>query len=327
MGTTAQIRRRKRSETTAASVLCLFAGALTVFGQRTDSAFSYDLERFKTIDPALMLYQETDAIAVSLETPRALAVGPDSTLFVAGERSLVVLGEDGAEQQRIGLSDSATCIAVGASGTIFLGVGDHVAVYAADGAKQSDWMGLGEQAILTSIAVSAQFVFVADAGQHRVFVFDHSGRLTAQLGGKDASQGVPGFVIPSPHFDVVPGAGGTVWVVNPGYQRVENYGIDGAPRSHWGEAGMELDGFCGCCNPVHIARLPDGSFVTGEKGLARVKLYDEKGALQGVVAGPEQFEGDTFGVDLAVDPKDGRILVLDAANQRVRVFVKKDEQP
>jgi hypothetical protein len=185
-------------------------------------------------------------------------------------------------------------------------------------------MGLGEQAILTSIAVSKQFVFVADAGQHRVFVFDHSGRLTAQLGEKDVERGVPGFVIPSPHFDVVPGAGGTVWVVNPGYQRVENYGIDGALLSQWGEAGMELERFCGCCNPVHIARLPDGTMVTGEKGLARLKVYDPDGSLKGVVAGPAQFEGDTFGEDLAVDPKDGRILVLDAAKKRVRVFVRKD---
>jgi hypothetical protein len=88
---------------------------------------------------------------------------------------------------------------------------------------------------------------------------------------------------------------------------------------------MEIDGFCGCCNPTHMAILDNGSFVTSEKGLPRVKVIAPTGELQAVVAGPGQLAPDTVGLDLAIDPE-GRILVLDPAARMVRVFVEKKEE-
>jgi len=85
---------------------------------------------------------------------------------------------------------------------------------------------------------------------------------------------------------------------------------------------MRPEGFCGCCNPSHIALFPDGRFVTSEKGLPRVKVYDAKGVFVGLVAGPDMFAEDAVGLDLAVDSR-GRILVLDPARRMVRVFAAK----
>ncbi len=85
---------------------------------------------------------------------------------------------------------------------------------------------------------------------------------------------------------------------------------------------MKLEGFCGCCNPSHLARMADGRFVTSEKGLPRVKLYAEDGTFVGLVAGTDAFAKETVGLDLAVDG-DGRILVLDPVAKAVRVFVPK----
>jgi hypothetical protein len=83
---------------------------------------------------------------------------------------------------------------------------------------------------------------------------------------------------------------------------------------------MDIEGFCGCCNPTHFAFLPDGSFVTSEKGIPRVKVYDRLGRLAAVVAGPDRFREGVQGLDLAVDQTE-RILVLDPARRAVRVFV------
>ena len=96
-----------------------------------------------------------------------------------------------------------------------------------------------------------------------------------------------------------------------------------------------MDGFCGCCNPVNIALLSDGSFVTCEKGLVRVKVYDSDGAFVGVVAGPELLMGGRTpkvcetpaqcqdgGFDVAVDAKD-RVYVLDTLQNTVRIFNRK----
>jgi hypothetical protein len=87
---------------------------------------------------------------------------------------------------------------------------------------------------------------------------------------------------------------------------------------------MEIEGFCGCCNPSHFAIREDGSFVTSEKGIPRIKVYDRLGRLAAVVAGPDNFDEGTVGLDLALDSAQ-RILVLDPARRAVRIFVEDNE--
>ena len=53
-----------------------------------------------------------------------------------------------------------------------------------------------------------------------------------------------------------------------------------------------------------------------------MKIHDQKGDFQIVVAPPEMFAEGTDGLDLAVDSRE-RILVLDPALRLVRVFRKK----
>jgi len=98
-----------------------------------------------------------------------------------------------------------------------------------------------------------------------------------------------------------------------------------------------VQGFAGCCNPVHLAVLPNREFVTSEKGLSRVKIYSRDGAFVCVVAGPEMFEGPKgpgsgqdsmdgklgWANDVAAD-SGGRVIVLDPKQAAVMVFVKNE---
>ena len=77
--------------------------------------------------------------------------------------------------------------------------------------------------------------------------------------------------------------------------------------------------------------LDDGSFVTCEKGLVRVKVYDPDGSFLGVVAGPETFDIDpathpAAAFDVAAD-KEGRIFILDTVRNIVRIFTRKKDTP
>ena len=204
---------------------------------------------------------------------------------------------------------------------IYVGVVGHIEVIAFGATEAQAWTSLGENARITSVSVGATNLFVADFGSRVVWRYDLSGRLLGQLGQRDRAKGVSGFVLPSPYFDVVAGDD-AVWAVNPGRQSVEQHQLDGTVSAQWGEASMKLEGFCGCCNPSHLARMADGRFVTSEKGLPRVKLYAADGTFVGLVAGTDAFAKDTVGLDLAVDG-DGRILVLDPVAKAVRVFVLK----
>ena len=296
--------------------------ALTGCERKPGKSLKYYWGDLRKTDPKLILWDERQQIKIGLKTLFGLDVGSGDTIHVTGDKILLVLGSDGVEISRTDLDGNAGCLTVTEDGDRYLGMRDHVQVLAKDGSKKATWESLGEKAVITSIAVGDETVFVADAGNRIVWRFDKTGKRLGQLGKKDKERGIQGFIVPSPYFDLAIGTDDSLWVANVGRCRVENYRENGDLNSFWGIPSSDIKGFSGCCNPSHIALMQDGSFVTSEKGLERVKVYDATGQFVGVVAGPELFKEGTVGLDLAVDSK-GRILVLDPEAGVVRVFVKK----
>ena len=131
---------------------------------------------------------------------------------------------------------------------------------------------------------------------------------------------IPGFLITSHYFPLTLGADGLLYVVNPRALRVEVYTFGGDLERTWGKGSPGIEGFFGCCNPVYLATMGDGRFVTVEKGARRVKIYSPQGKFDCVVAGPEQLSAEPGPV--AADGR-GRILVLDPVAAVVRVFEEK----
>ncbi len=107
--------------------------------------------------------------------------------------------------------------------------------------------------------------------------------------------------------------------MNPRLLHVEVYTGKGEYETAWGKGSPSVADFFGCCNPAHLAVLPDGSIVTAEKGMPRVKIYSADGRFQTVVAGPAQLT--VTPTDLATD-RQGRVLVLDGRAAKVRIFQK-----
>ncbi len=171
--------------------------------------------------------------------------------------------------------------------------------------------------MITSIAATQQSVYIADAGNKRVMQFDSEGGFV-----KTINPERPGFVIPSPYFDLAKDFNGHVWVVNPGKHKILRIERDGTFSHAWGKTGWTVDKFSGCCNPTHLTILPNGNFVTSEKGLPRVKVYSPEGNLLAVAAEPQQFYESVTGLDLTADSQ-GRIYVLDQHKKQVRIFAEK----
>jgi hypothetical protein len=299
-------------------------------GSGLGDEFTYDISRYEKTDAEQKLYDELpDRFDTGMKDCRAIAVdGKD--FYVGGDNK--ILKNTG---ESIELSEMPGCLAIGAGSKLFVGVGDHVEVFDSEGARLSVWDSLGDKAVLTSIAVFKDNVFVADAGRRVVIRYDLDGKVLNEIGRKDEKRKIGGFVIPSPYFDLAVADDRLLRVVNPGEHRIEAYTFDGDLEFWWGEPGVNIEGFCGCCNPINFAILDDGSFVTVEKGLVRVKVYDEKGVFTGVVAGVDdlipsgtasicQYPADcqSGGFDVAAD-SDGKIYVLDTNDKTVRFFVRK----
>lgn len=256
------------------------------------------------IEPRLIpIYSEAGSIESGLRRARCVAVGPDGSVYVGGDACIRVFDAAGVRRLEIALSAAPTCLAVAADGSTFAGFQEHVEAYGADGALAARWPPVAPNAHITSITVLEDNIYLADAAGRRVLRYDRSGRQRGQ---------VKGFVVPSPYFDVAATPGGRLLVADPGRHRIVAYTPALQYESAWSKPGMTLEALSGCCNPAHIAVLPDGSVVTSEKGaLRRVKVYTAGGEFVGLVA------GGTEGLDVAADAS-GRVLVLDGA--RVRIF-------
>jgi hypothetical protein len=322
----------KKDKIIAGVILTVSVAGILFFGHRAirDNAkkdqqnpFAYDIKNYEASGADLVHYSEVGRISIELPKVFGVAVGPDDGIYVSGSDSVFVFNSDGTKRSSFKSNETARCLAVDKNKNLYLGMEDHVEVYDPEGVKKASWESLGEQAIVTSIAVAETGVFVADAGNKIIWKFDKSGSRLQRIGDKNEAKDIPGFVIPSPYFDVAVDSDGFLWVANTGRHSLENYTVEGHFRTSWGEFGMEIRGFCGCCNPTHFIILEDDSFVTSEKGLARVKVYNRIGNLVSVVAPTEQFVEGTVGLDLAVDSSQ-RIYVLDPMQRLVRIFAQKE---
>lgn len=298
--------------------------------------YTYDITQYAKIDPLLIRYQQTgEPIQTDFQTTHAIAVGGDGRIYIAGDEKLGIYTPGFAVPMEIELGAAPTCIEVEADGTVAVGVGHIVIFMDPMGVETARWAVPAKNAILTSIVMDKSNVFVADAVNKIVWRLDRKGQVLGKIGEKDPDRNIPGIMVPSPYFDIATYPDGLLRVVNPGRHWIEAYTVEGHREWYWGRAGIDIEGFSGCCNPVALAVLPDGGFVTAEKGLVRVKVYDADGEFVGVVAGPDELgwieplrvcntpeECKSKGFDVAVD-KAGRVYVLDTLRNIVRIFEKK----
>ncbi|MFV0592423.1 MAG: hypothetical protein ACK5M7_13635 [Draconibacterium sp.] len=284
--------------------------------------FEYNVDDFKNVPEELVLYKETKNFKVGFETPAAITISGD-TIFLAGDKKLKLIDTTGKLLLETAFQDEPTTVEVN-SGMIFIGFKNYVQVLNMHGELQNKWALAGENTLITAIAADQNNVFVADAGNRRILRYSKNGGLISEFEGKASDDDLHGFIIPSPYFDMDITAYDELWVVNPGMHTMEQYTEDGNLREHWRASGAQTENFSGCCNPAHFCFLPDGSFVTSEKGLVRVKIYKPSGEFLGVVAPPAKFDDKLEGQapDVAVDSK-GNIFALDFDRKLLRMFEKK----
>ncbi len=271
-------------------------------------------------------YVLTATLDAGMEQLNGIALDAEDRLYLAGSAGVRVLDAGGNVLRAFPTPEAAICLAVDEAGNIYVGLQRSVEVYDGEGSLLASWGGEGEFSYVTGIAVDGLNVYVCDAGNRLVHRYADNGDFINHLGARDAAEGYPGLVCPSPHLDCAVDGEGIVHVANPGLLRVERWKADGERLDTWGTPGARPEGFFGCCNPTDIALTGEGRVVTSEKGIPRVKVYDAQGKMLAYL-GPQNFSPKVKGMDLAVDSR-GRICVADPGDGQVRVFeLAEAEQP
>jgi hypothetical protein len=282
--------------------------------------YELPLDTLTAVDPALILYKEIRNLKLDMEQPRGISLFGEK-LMVAGDKKLIICDVSGKLLKDISLETEPLCVKA-STNYIYIGSANQLTVLDTTGKITSKWNAFNENSVLTSIDVYDKKVFIADAGMRLVYRFSENGEKELEFNGKVGQGDSIGFIVPSPNFDLAIDRSGDLWVANPGKHALENYTFDGKLRGWWDAMTTDIQGFSGCCNPANFTFLPDGNFITSEKGIVRIKEYKPSGEFVGVVAAPSRFEGEQHSPDVVADDH-GRIYALDKERKMIRVFEKK----
>jgi outer membrane protein assembly factor BamB len=283
--------------------------------------YKLNMGRITSVDPDLITYQETKNYRINARRAGGIAVAGEK-IYLAADTFLQVFDYAGKQILKITLPEPAGCLEVSKRGDIIVGYRNAVALYSAAGEMKWRSEPLNERAVITALALKDGTIFAADAGNRAVHLYTAEGKYVDSFEGKASIEGIHGFIVPSPYFDLGVNPDGELWVVNPGKHALENYTDEGILRSFLENISPEIDGFSGCCNPAHIAIMADGSFLTSEKGVVRIKIHKPSGELSTVVAPPDKFREDGEAPDVAVD-EEGIVYALDYDRNMIRIFEPK----
>jgi len=290
-------------------------------GRMAGNPYKLDVGEIKAIDPELITYRETRNYEITAKQIGGISISGDNIVIVA-DKLLQVLNPRGEQVMKTSLPSFPMTVNVGNQNDILVGFRNAIALYSQEG--EEIWMSdtLDERAVFTAVRMTETGIYVADAGHRAVHRFNTEGLYMDSFEGKTKSEGNYGFIVPSPYFDLAIDPDGELWVANPGKHSIENYTAEGNLRAYWENMDPTIEGFSGCCNPAHIDIMSDGSFVTSEKGIVRIKIHKPSGELYTVVAAPEKFKEDGEAPDIAVH-ENGSVYALDYDRRMIRIFEPK----
>ncbi len=291
--------------------------------QPNKNPYEFKLDNWQNVDESQISHQEIKQISVDIEVMRAIVIDKDDRVYISGKDKLLMFSEKGELQQEIITNKQAFCLFISEDNKLYMASRKEVFVYDLEGNLLEIIIPDIEKLLITSVVVKDDFLYLADAGNKIIQQCDLKGNPINLIGKKSEADGIDGFVIPSPYFDLAIGRNGEIWAANTGRHQLESYDETGRLIYSWKKSSMELDGFSGCCNPSHFAFLSNGNFVTSEKGIERIKIHSPNGEFLWVVAPPTAFEKGTKGIDIAIDSED-RIWTIDPMKNLIRVFAPKE---
>jgi hypothetical protein len=247
-----------------------------------------------------------------------VAIGAGDKIYALSDDQVRIFEPNGDFVQGWRVPQNASCLTLGPDGCVYVGTRGHVEIYDAAGGRIGGFAAgeKDEAADITALKIFRKEVLVADAAARLIRRYDSSGR---QLGVIGINNKTGSFILPNKWLDFDVNSEGTIRATDTGRHLVTAWALDGSPLGSFGKFGMSNpEDFVGCCNPVNLALTPDGKIVTGEKMVARVKVYEPDGKLLAVI-GPENFDPNCIHIHLAVDSR-GRILAADPVRRQVSIF-------
>lgn len=237
--------------------------AISSFNGVSDGAMPYPAGMDRAADGGLVLAQKDPCMVVVYNPDGSvrLTAGADDGSGRGGDPALVPYLNQPSD------------VAVGPDGRLYVADTAHnrIAVFnGGTGAYLSAWGVMGysgeyEMSQPMGVAVAGGRVYVADAGNARVMVYDLEGAFVRQVGGRGVDTGG----LDSP-YDVAVDGSGNLWVADNGLQKVVVYGADGQALTAYGLPGGSL----AFEDPISLFASEDGTILLGDGYSGRVYAFE-----------------------------------------------------
>ena len=283
-----------------------------------ENPYEYDADEFRKVDPALISYKEVRQIKVDMGETGGIATA-NGSIYLAAVNSVKTLSPEGKIISEFTVEENPHCIAAD-NGKVVLGYGKSFTAYSLKGEKLYQSGTINDSTVITSLAIWNSNIVVADMGKRRIWLFNQD-KMVKEIEGVSGAKNLHGFVIPSPYFDVAVNSTNELWTANTGMHSLQQYDENGNLVRSWEKISLQIEGFSGCCNPAHFTFLPDGRFVTSEKGMPRIKIYKPDGTLESVVAPPDKFKEEGHAAEVATLGE--TVVALDYDRKMIRIFERK----
>ncbi len=317
------------------SLIILFIAALVLMGyyfikpkydNNNKNPYDLKIDSIGQIDAEHFCSSNASTYNIPFNNSKAIAVDHNNNIYISGDSSILILEESGKVIRTFKTNkQTATALVVDNNNNIFAALVNQINIYSNKGELLKEFPIISEESYITSVAVNNNSIFMADASAALVYEYKKDGTYLNTFGTKSNKEEISSFILPSYYFDVAIAPDATIWIANTGKHKLVNFDSNAKVLSFWGETSSSVEGFCGCCNPSHFAIMKDGSFVTAEKGIVRVKKYDSKGNFQCAIAGPDTFKEASTGLDIAINSKN-QILVLEPDAKEIHIFTLKQSE-
>lgn len=255
--------------------------------------YEYNIEELRKDPPEPRLYEKTYSILTDLTQINALAI-TDNKIAAAGNKKIVIQNLNTKHLTYFEIPEPGRAMCFITDEHLIIAFNSYCAVFNNNGKELYRYPDLGPKALITSIALWGDDLAIADAQGKQVFLFNQQRRLTGIIG-KKADE----YVIPSAFFDILPVSQNEIWIVDPGHHKLELYNRENKLIRSWSDQSDSF--FIGCCNPIHLALTPNNLLAAAEKGIERIRLFDNRGKYQGYLAGPSDFQQGDIISDMLIN--------------------------
>ena len=245
---------------------------------------------------------------------KTVTISSSGLIYLGGNNWVASYDEDFNLIWNIQTPKTITSLSISGD-TIFASTFETILLISRGGKLLDEWGPFEDNALITSVTSSGSLIAFADAGNRMVIILTKKGDVKGII--KKTNEP---FIIPSPYFDVALDKNNLLYTANTGYRRIETRKTDGSLISYFGLPGTAPDAFSGCCNPAHFALIP-GGFVTAEKGINQIKIFDQNGKFVEYVSSVNKFL-PAIPLDLA-SYNENTIYAANPADSKLYKFTRK----